>query len=81
MNILKRALAPTPRFFRVLRTIGLVLAGVGGSILASPMQLPQLLIDLGGYFTVAGGVLSAVSQFAVDDSERAPFFSEESEDE
>ncbi len=30
MNIIKRALSPTPRLFKVLRSIGLALVGVGG---------------------------------------------------
>lgn len=70
MNIIKRAQAPTPRFFKVLRTIGLVLAGVGGSIIAAPVELPLLLVSIGGYMAVAGGVISAVSQVTVEDSER-----------
>ena len=71
MNIVKRAKAPTPRFFKVLRTIGLVLAGVGGSIIAAPIELPLLLASLGGYMAVAGGVISAVSQVTVDDAREA----------
>ncbi|WP_256948350.1 hypothetical protein [Flavobacterium psychrophilum] len=33
MNIIKRVKAPTPKFFKVLRNIGLVLVAVGGTIL------------------------------------------------
>ena len=62
MSILKRAAAPTPKFFKVLRNIGLVLAAIGGSILASPVVLPAVVISLGGYVAVAGGIISAVSQ-------------------
>jgi hypothetical protein len=68
MNIIKRAKAPTPKFFKVLRTVGLVLAGIGGSILAAPIELPLLIMSLGGYMTVAGGVISAVSQVTIEDS-------------
>lgn len=70
MNIIKRAQAPTPRFFKVLRTIGLVLAGVGGSLIAAPVELPLLLVSIGGYMAVTGGVISAVSQVTVEDSEK-----------
>ncbi|CAM4028459.1 hypothetical protein [Flavobacterium weaverense] len=66
MTILKRAKAPTPKFFKLLRTIGLVMAGVGGSIMAAPVVLPLTIVTLAGYFTVAGGVLSAVSQLTSD---------------
>ena len=62
MNIVKRAKAPTPKFFKVLRNIGLALAAVGGTILAAPIALPIVVSSIGGYLAVAGGVLSAVSQ-------------------
>ena len=62
MTIIKRAKAPTPKFFKVLRNIGLVLAAVGGTILAAPVALPVAIVSIGGYVAVAGGVISAVSQ-------------------
>ena len=62
MNIIKRVKAPTPKFFKVLRNIGLALAAIGGTILAAPIALPVVVITIGGYVAVAGGVLSAVSQ-------------------
>ncbi|EOG6896187.1 conserved hypothetical protein [Flavobacterium psychrophilum] len=62
MNITKRINAPTPKFFKVLRNIGLVLAAIGGTILAAPIALPTIVVTIGGYVAVAGGVLSAVSQ-------------------
>ncbi len=66
MNVIKRAKAPTPKFFKLLRTIGLVVAAVGGSIVAAPIVLPLTVVTLGGYLAVAGGVLSAVSQLTTD---------------
>ncbi|MBX9852688.1 MAG: hypothetical protein K2X86_13160 [Cytophagaceae bacterium] len=66
MNIIKRAKAPTPKFFRILRTVGLSLAAVGGSLLAAPVALPAALISVAGYLTLAGGVMTAVSQTAVE---------------
>ena len=62
MNIIKRVKTPTPKFFKVLRNIGLALAAVGGTILATPIALPVLITTVGGYLAVAGGVVSAVSQ-------------------
>ena len=62
MNIIKRVKSPTPKFFKVLRNIGLVLAAVGGTILAAPIALPAIVVTVGGYVAVAGGVISAVSQ-------------------
>ncbi|MBC7410132.1 MAG: hypothetical protein H7339_17250 [Arcicella sp.] len=69
MNIVKRAKAPTPKFFKVLRNIGLVLATVGGTIMAAPVALPIVISAAGGYLVVAGGVLSAVSQLTTTESE------------
>lgn len=66
MNLIERAKAPTPKFFRVIRTIGLVLAAAGGTLLAAPIALPAAIVTLGGYLTVAGGVMTAVSQVTVD---------------
>ena len=62
MNIIKRVKSPTPKFFKVLRNIGLVLAAVGGTILAAPVALPAIVVTIGGYVAVTGGVISAVSQ-------------------
>jgi hypothetical protein len=35
---------------------------VGGTILAAPITMPIVVSTAAGYFAVAGGVLSAVSQ-------------------
>ena len=66
-KIVNRATAPTPKFFKVLRNVGLVLAAVGGTILAAPIALPVLVTTIGGYMAVAGGVLTATSQLTTTD--------------
>ena len=66
-KIVERASAPTPKFFKVLRNVGLVLAAVGGTILAAPIALPVLVTTIGGYMAVAGGVLIATSQLTTTD--------------
>lgn len=62
MTIVERAKAPTPRFFKVLRTIGLALLAISGSVVTAPVALPVAVVTVAGYVAVAGGVLSAVSQ-------------------
>ena len=62
MNLIQRVKAPTPKFFKVLRSIGLGLAAVGGTILATPFALPVVITSIGGYLAVVGSVVSAVSQ-------------------
>lgn len=66
-NVMERALAPTPKFFKTLRTIGLVVTAVAGTILTAPIGLPVVVVNIAGYLAVAGGVLSAVSQVTVDE--------------
>lgn len=66
MNVIKRAKAPTPKFFKVLRNIGLALAAVGGTVLAAPVALPVIVTSVAGYLAVAGGVISAVSQLTTE---------------
>ena len=68
MNIAKRVKAPTPKFFKILRTIGLALLGISGSVMAAPVALPAAVVTAAGYIAVAGGVMSAVSQVTVEDS-------------
>jgi uncharacterized membrane protein HdeD (DUF308 family) len=66
MNIVERAKAPTSKFFKILRSIGLALLGISGSIVAAPVLLPAAVVTVAGYVAVAGGVISAISQITVD---------------
>jgi len=59
--------APTPKFFKMLRNVGISLAAVSGTILAAPVTLPVTLVTLAGYTAVGGAIISAVSQTAVED--------------
>ncbi|HTG65823.1 MAG TPA: hypothetical protein VL859_05560 [Flavobacterium sp.] len=65
-KIIERATAPTPKFFKVLRNVGLAMAAVGGTILAAPIVLPVVVTSIGGYLAVAGGVISAISQLTTE---------------
>lgn len=68
MKIIERAKAPTPKFFKLLRTIGIAMLAVSGALLTAPIALPVVVVTVAGYTAVAGGVLSAVSQITVEDS-------------
>ena len=72
MNILERVKKPTPKIFKKLRTVGLILAAAGGAILAAPIALPAGLVSVAGYLTVGASVLTAVSQVTVEDEEKEP---------
>ena len=66
LTLAERVLAPTPKFFRTLRTIGIVIGLVGGAILASPLALPAAIVTVGGYLALAGSIVTGVSQTAVE---------------
>jgi hypothetical protein len=77
MNIVERVQAPTPKWFKVLRTIGITLASVGGAIIASPLALPVGLISAAGYLVLGGSIITIVSQTAVKTEEEPKIESEE----
>jgi uncharacterized membrane protein HdeD (DUF308 family) len=65
MKVVERIKAPVPQFFKILRSIGLALLAISGTIVAAPIVLPVAVVSVAGYMAVAGGVLSAVSQLTV----------------
>ena len=64
MTLIQRFEAPTPKFFKTVSKWGLLLAAAGGTLLASPVALPLILVKIAGYLTVAGAVATTVSQAA-----------------
>lgn len=69
MNLVERIQAPTPKWFKVLRSVGIALASVGGVVIASPVALPVGLVSAAGYLVLGGGIISVVSQTAVKTEE------------
>ena len=67
MNLVERYNKPTPKFFKVLRNIGIALATAGGAIIAAPVSMPALVVTIATYMTVAGTAATAVSQAVVSD--------------
>jgi ABC-type xylose transport system permease subunit len=67
----ERLAAPTPKFFRKLRTIGVILGSIGAAIIASPIALPAAIVGVAGYLVTAGSVIAAVSSTTVDFGELA----------
>jgi hypothetical protein len=65
MNVVERALAPTPKWFKILRTVGIALATIGGTIIAAPVALPVGLVSAAGYLVLGGSIISVISQTAV----------------
>ena len=70
MNIINRAQTPTPKFFRKVRNIGLILAAISGTIIAAPVALPAVVIKIAGYLAVAATAASAVSQVTSEEDDQ-----------
>lgn len=70
MNIIQRAAAPTPKFFKKVRNIGLILAAISGTLLTTPVALPLVVAKIAGYLAVAGSVASAVSQVTTEEEDQ-----------
>lgn len=66
-EISERIKSPTPPFFKGLRKIGLLLAGVGTALLTAPVSMPVIVTTVGGYLLTTGSVLTAISQMAKED--------------
>jgi uncharacterized membrane protein HdeD (DUF308 family) len=66
MTLMERLTAPTSKFFKIIRTVGISLAAIGGALIASPVALPAAIVTVAGYLTVAGGVMTAVAQATVE---------------
>jgi hypothetical protein len=62
MKLIDRLKSPTPKFFKVLRNVGLGLAAAGSVIVAAPIAIPTIIVTIGGYLIVAGSVATAISQ-------------------
>ena len=71
MKLIDRLKSPTPKFFKVLRNVGLGLAAAGGVIVAAPVAIPAIIITIGGYLIVAGSVATAVSQAVTNHEDKS----------
>ncbi|NWJ49457.1 MAG: hypothetical protein HXX14_14430 [Bacteroidetes bacterium] len=67
LTFLERITAPTPSFFKKVRTIGLVMGVIGAALLASPVALPAVVGTIGGYLVLGGSIITSVAQTAVKD--------------
>lgn len=56
--------AKTPKFFRIIRNIGLICAAAGAAIASAPVSLPAAMVSAGGYLIWIGGTAATISQFA-----------------
>ena len=64
-KMIKRMKQPTPKFFKKLRTVGIIAATSAATLIAAPIALPAVVVQLASYLAVAGTIMSTVSQVAV----------------
>lgn len=64
MRIVKRLRATTPPFFKKVRNIGLIVAGVGTAIATLPVSLPVTLIGISSYLIAIGTTAATIAQTA-----------------
>ena len=69
LNLVDRVLEPTPKWFRIVRNLGLALSAVGGVLVAAPVALPATVVAVGGYLLLGGSIIGAVSQTAISSEE------------
>jgi hypothetical protein len=64
MRIIKRIKATTPPFFKKVRNIGLIVAGVGTAIATLPISLPVGLVAVSSYLIAIGTTAATIAQTA-----------------
>jgi hypothetical protein len=62
----RKNISHTPKFFRVLRSLGLAFLTLNGSVITASVVLATVVVSAAGYLAVAEGVLFAVSKMSVD---------------
>lgn len=65
LNLVERVNAPTPKWFKIIRNIGITLTAVGGAILTAPIAFPATIVTVGGYLILGGTVATAIAQTAM----------------
>lgn len=65
LNIVERVTHETPKWFKIVRNVGLALTAISGTILAAPIALPATVVSVAGYLALGGAIASAVAQTAV----------------
>jgi hypothetical protein len=58
---LNRLSQPTPKYFRKIRNIGLLLAGIGTAIVTLPVSLPAIVVTVATYGIAVGTSISTIA--------------------
>ena len=65
LNLVERVTAPTPKWFKIIRTVGITLTAIGGAILTAPVALPATIVTVAGYVMLGGTIASVIAQTAM----------------
>lgn len=66
LSLIDRLQAPTPKFFKKVRAIGITLGAIGTALVSSGVELDASITNIGGYLITAGAVITAVTATTVD---------------
>ena len=69
LTLKERWMAPTPKFWKKVQSIGLALTAIGSVLASAPVSLPVAVVTAGSYAAFGGSLIAAMSQLTVDDSE------------
>jgi hypothetical protein len=69
LSVKQRWMAPTPKFWKKVQSIGLALTAVGTVLITAPVGLPVAIVTAGSYAAFGGSLIAAMSQLTVDDSQ------------
>lgn len=71
-EIFHRLKAPTPKFWKKVRRLGLFLGTAGGAMVAAPAVLPAWLPVAGGYVVMAGTIIVGLASLTCEDPSETP---------
>ena len=70
MSIKQRWCAKTPKFWRKVQKISIIIGAVAGVIVSAPIALPAVVVTLSGYAITAGTVAATLSQLTIEDNDQ-----------
>ena len=67
-NLKERWLAKTPKFWKKVQRLGVIVGAVGTALIAAPVALPIAIVTGAGYLVAVGTVTAALSQLTKEDN-------------
>ena len=68
-SVVKRWKSSTPKFWKKIQRAGVIVGGIGATILAAPIAVPAAVTSIAGYLVLAGSLTATLSQLTVEDKE------------